>query len=245
MICAPQLMSADNLTAAQIGTARVLPALFHHSVTRRAAVDRRGQMLAADSAQRDWPGGRRRAARGPAAQRPRPQGVDPYRDGSQLLGAYRDGRARIVIGRASDYYGPRGTGSTAGETLFGRILAGKKPLWTGRLDQPHTFHFLPDIARGLLVLADRPAADGQIWHLPTAEPLAAQQFFDTVAEAAGNQCRSGARCRAGAARGRGHLLAAAQGDARRPTSSRRPSLSTRASSKPPSAASTRHRTATP
>jgi nucleoside-diphosphate-sugar epimerase len=104
---------------------------------------------------------------------------------SQLLGAYRDGRARIVIGRASDYYGPRGTGSTAGETLFGRILAGKKPLWTGRLDQPHTFHFLPDIARGLLVLADRPAADGQIWHLPAAEPLTAQQFFDTVAEAAG------------------------------------------------------------
>jgi nucleoside-diphosphate-sugar epimerase len=80
----------------------------------------------------------------------------------QLLGAYRDGRARIVIGRASDYYGPRGTGSTAGETLFGRILAGKKPQWTGKLDQPHTFCFLPDIARGLLVLADRPAADGQI-----------------------------------------------------------------------------------
>ena len=102
----------------------------------------------------------------------------------QLLGAYRDGRARIVIGRASDYYGPRGTGSTAGETLFGRILAGKKPQWTGKLDQPHTFCFLPDIARGLLLLADRPAADGQIWHLPAAEPLTAQQFFDLVAEAA-------------------------------------------------------------
>ena len=38
---------------------------------------------------------------------------------AQLLGAHRDGRARVVIGRASDYYGPRGTGSTAGETVFG------------------------------------------------------------------------------------------------------------------------------
>jgi nucleoside-diphosphate-sugar epimerase len=103
----------------------------------------------------------------------------------QLLGTYRAGRARIVIGRASDYYGPGGTGSVAGETLFGRILAGKKPLWTGRLDQPHTFCFLPDIARGLLLLADRPAADGQIWHLPAAGPLTTQQFFDMVAEAAG------------------------------------------------------------
>ena len=104
---------------------------------------------------------------------------------SQLLGAHRDRRARVVIGRASDYYGPHGTGSTAGETVFGRILAGKKPQWTGRLDQPHTFHFLPDIARGLLVLADRQEADGQVWHLPAAGPLTAQQFFDMIARAAG------------------------------------------------------------
>ena len=104
---------------------------------------------------------------------------------AELLGAHRDGRARIAIGRASDYYGPHGTGSTAGETVFGRILAGKKPQWTGRLNQPHTFHFLPDIARGLLVLADHREAEGQVWHLPAAEPLTAQQFFDMVAEAAG------------------------------------------------------------
>jgi nucleoside-diphosphate-sugar epimerase len=104
---------------------------------------------------------------------------------AQLLDAHRDGRARITIGRASDYYGPHGTGSVAGETLFGRILAGRKPWWTGRLDQPHTFHFLPDIARGLLVLADHEEADGQVWHLPAAEPVTAQRFFDTVAEASG------------------------------------------------------------
>jgi nucleoside-diphosphate-sugar epimerase len=104
---------------------------------------------------------------------------------AEILDAHRQGRVRAVIGRASDYYGPHGTLSTAGETVFGRILAGKKPQWTGRLDQPHTFHYLPDVARGLLVLADNPKADGQIWHLPAAGPLTAQQFFDLVAEAAG------------------------------------------------------------
>ena len=104
---------------------------------------------------------------------------------AQLLTAHRNGQVRVVIGRASDYYGPHGTGSTAGQTVFGRILAGNKPQWTGRLDQPHTFHYLPDIARGLLVLADRREADGQIWHLPAAPPLTAQQFFDMIAEAAG------------------------------------------------------------
>src|SRR5215813_3001828 len=85
---------------------------------------------------------------------------------AQLLAAHRNGQARVVIGRASDYYGPRGTGSTAGQTVFGRILAGRKPQWTGRLDQPHTFHYLPDIARGLLILADHREAEGQVWHLP-------------------------------------------------------------------------------
>jgi nucleoside-diphosphate-sugar epimerase len=104
---------------------------------------------------------------------------------AQLLAAHRNGQARVVIGRASDYYGPHGTGSTAGQTVFGRILAGNKPQWTGRLDQPHTFHYLPDIARGLLVLADRREADGQVWHLPAAPPLTAQQFFDLIATAAG------------------------------------------------------------
>jgi len=104
---------------------------------------------------------------------------------AELLGASHDGRARVAIGRASDYYGPHGTSSVAGETVFGRILAGKKPQWPGRLDQPHTFQFLPDIARGLLVLADHREADGQVWHLPAAEPLTAQQFFDMIAKAAG------------------------------------------------------------
>jgi nucleoside-diphosphate-sugar epimerase len=104
---------------------------------------------------------------------------------AEILDAQRQDRARVVIGRASDYYGPHGTGSTAGETLFGRIVAGKRPLWTGKLDQPHTFNYLPDLARGLIVLASRPDADGQVWHLPAAEPLTAQQFFDLVSTAAG------------------------------------------------------------
>ena len=73
----------------------------------------------------------------PAAARG-PKGRIRAEMAADLLAAHREGRARVVIGRASDYYGPHGTGSTAGQTVFGRILAGKKPQWTGRLDQPHT-----------------------------------------------------------------------------------------------------------
>jgi nucleoside-diphosphate-sugar epimerase len=103
---------------------------------------------------------------------------------AEMLAAHRDGRVRVAIGRASDYYGPHGPNSTAGETVFGRAVAGKRPVWTGRLDQPHSFYFLPDLARGLITLAEHGEAEGEVWHLPAAPPLTAQQFFDLVFEAA-------------------------------------------------------------
>lgn len=104
---------------------------------------------------------------------------------AEMLAAQRDGRVRVAIARASDYYGPHGANSNAGEPVFGRAVAGKRPFWNGRLDQPHTLHFLPDLARGLVTLADRREADGEVWHLPAAPPLTAQQFFDLTFEAAG------------------------------------------------------------
>jgi nucleoside-diphosphate-sugar epimerase len=42
------------------------------------------------------------------------KGSHAHRDDA-LLRAHADGRLRCTIGRSSDYYGPRGTGSTAGE----------------------------------------------------------------------------------------------------------------------------------
>ena len=92
---------------------------------------------------------------------------------AEMLGAHGDGRVRVAIGRASDYYGPHGPSSTAGETVFGRAVAGKRPVWTGRLDQPHSFHFLADLARGLITLAERGEAEGEVWHLPAAPPVTA------------------------------------------------------------------------
>jgi nucleoside-diphosphate-sugar epimerase len=103
----------------------------------------------------------------------------------ELLTAHQEGRVRVTIGRASDYYGPGGVTSASGETVFGRVVAGKRPQWTGKLDVPHTFHYLRDVARGLVTLAERPEADGAVWHLPAAEALTAQQFFDLVFQAAG------------------------------------------------------------
>jgi hypothetical protein len=45
---------------------------------------------------------------------------------------------------------------------------------------PRTLHFLPDAARGLIVLADRDEADGGVWHLPAAPAITGEEFMVLV-----------------------------------------------------------------
>jgi nucleoside-diphosphate-sugar epimerase len=103
-----------------------------------------------------------------------------------LLRAHGDGRVRVTIGRSSDYYGPRGTGTTVGDNLMKPALRGKRARWLGSLDQSHTLNYLEDMARAIVTLGERDEADGQVWHLPAAEPLTGRQFLELVFEAAGH-----------------------------------------------------------
>jgi nucleoside-diphosphate-sugar epimerase len=101
-----------------------------------------------------------------------------------LLRAHADGRLRVTIGRSSDYYGPRGTASTVGENIMKPALRGKRVRWLGSLDQPHTLNYLEDMGRSLVTLGERDKADGQVWHLPAAEPLTGRQFLELLFEEA-------------------------------------------------------------
>jgi nucleoside-diphosphate-sugar epimerase len=103
-----------------------------------------------------------------------------------ILGAHADGRLRCAIGRSSDYYGPRGTASIAGENLMTPALQGERARWIASLDQPHTLNYLGDMGRALVTLGEHDEADGQVWHLPAAEPLTGRQFLELVYEAAGH-----------------------------------------------------------
>jgi nucleoside-diphosphate-sugar epimerase len=106
-----------------------------------------------------------------------------------LLARHRHGRQRVAIGRASDYYGPGGRSSVAGDRVFGAAVAGRTMRWVGRLDQPHTLSYLEDVAAGLATLGEREEADGQAWHLPAAEPLTGRRFLELVAAASGGRSR--------------------------------------------------------
>ena len=109
----------------------------------------------------------------------------------ELLAAHRDGRLRVVIGRSSDYFGPGGPSSAVGERFFKAVLAGKKARWFADLDQPHTMSYLPDMARAFVVLGERPEADGQVWHTPSAPALTGRQYIELAARLAGTAREAG------------------------------------------------------
>lgn len=85
----------------------------------------------------------------------------------ELLAAHHAGRVEVTIGRASDYFGPRGGAqSNLGDRVFPAAMAGRTATVLGDPDQPHTYTYIPDIGEGLAVLGEHPDAPGEVWHLP-------------------------------------------------------------------------------
>jgi nucleoside-diphosphate-sugar epimerase len=104
-----------------------------------------------------------------------------------LLALHAQGRLDVAIGCASDLYGPGARNSVAGERVFGRAIAGRAVALPAKLDQPRSWSYVDDVARGLITLADNAKASGQIWHLPTAEALTGEAFLRLVFDAAGQR----------------------------------------------------------
>ena len=108
---------------------------------------------------------------------------------TELLAAHHGGRVEVAIGRASDYFGPRGGAqSNLGDRVFPAALAGKTATVLGDPDQPHTYTYIPDIGEGLAVLGEHPDAPGQVWHLPNdPDTRTTRQLVDLVYRHAGQR----------------------------------------------------------
>jgi nucleoside-diphosphate-sugar epimerase len=106
----------------------------------------------------------------------------------ELLAAHDAGRVEVVIGRASDYFGPRGGAqSNIGDRVFPAALTGRTATVLGDPDQPHTYTYVPDIGEGLAVLGEHPDAPGQVWHLPNdPDTRTTRQLVDIVYRQSGH-----------------------------------------------------------
>jgi nucleoside-diphosphate-sugar epimerase len=105
----------------------------------------------------------------------------------ELLAAHQGGRVQVAIGRASDYFGPRGGAqSNLGDRVIPAALAGKTATVLGDPDQPHTYTYIPDIGEGLAVLGEHPDTPGEVWHLPNdPETRTTRQLVDSIYRQAG------------------------------------------------------------
>lgn len=102
-----------------------------------------------------------------------------------LLNAHKNGELEVAIVKGSDFYGPRVLQSHMGDRVFPNLLRGKAASVMGDPDQPHTFTYIRDFARVLVLIAEKPEAAGQVWHVPSAETLTTREFIERAAKIAG------------------------------------------------------------
>ncbi len=98
----------------------------------------------------------------------------------KLMQAHNEGKVNVAIGRASDFFGPRVLNSILGERVFIPAIKGKTITLLGRIDQPHTYTYIKDFAKGLVTLSEYKSAFGEVWHIPSAETITMQKFLHRV-----------------------------------------------------------------
>jgi len=76
-----------------------------------------------------------------------------------------------------------------GDGLFARALAGKPAQVIGDPDALHTNTFIDDFASGLVTLAQRDEALGEVWHIPNAETVTTRRFIELVFAQLGRPAR--------------------------------------------------------
>jgi nucleoside-diphosphate-sugar epimerase len=101
------------------------------------------------------------------------------------LAAHQEGRVRATELRSSDYFGPHVVLSELGERIIPRLLAGKSVHVIGSADTAHSWTYISDVARTLIVLGSDERAWGQPWHAPTNPPLSQREIIAALCTTAG------------------------------------------------------------
>ncbi|MDX2469328.1 MAG: SDR family oxidoreductase [SAR324 cluster bacterium] len=106
-----------------------------------------------------------------------------------LLSAHRAGEIKLVVGRGSDFYGPYVINSGLGERFFKPGILGETADLLGDLALPHTYTYIKDFARALVLLSEEDAAIGQIWHVPNAPTITTMEMVSLVEQELGQSVK--------------------------------------------------------
>ncbi|NOK63347.1 MAG: Nucleoside-diphosphate-sugar epimerase [Chloroflexi bacterium AL-W] len=91
------------------------------------------------------------------------------------LKAHQAGIVSVTLARAADFYGPRVLNSVLGDRVFPQALAGKRIQLMGNVDLPHSYSYIGDVARTLMVIGAHEQAYGRAWHVPVTPRAMSQR----------------------------------------------------------------------
>lgn len=103
----------------------------------------------------------------------------------QLMDAHKAGKVEIVVGRASDFFGPRVLQSAMGERVFEPAIKGNSAQLLGDVNARHTQTYMKDIGKALVLLAQADDAYGQAWHIPSPRTVTQKEFVDLIGKELG------------------------------------------------------------
>jgi nucleoside-diphosphate-sugar epimerase len=98
---------------------------------------------------------------------------------------YQDGSLQVTMGRGADFFGPNVHNSSVGSRLFHSIAKGKACTVLGNPDKKHTYTFIDDFGKALVVLSAHEDAFGQVWHVPNADTVTTREFIERAYRIAG------------------------------------------------------------
>jgi nucleoside-diphosphate-sugar epimerase len=100
--------------------------------------------------------------------------------------AMLSGKLQALIARAPDFYGTGTSNSMVNMVVLQRMALGKRPMWIGKPEVPHTFIFTQDAAKATALLANTDMAYGQTWHLPVVGNISGQEMAQLAARQLSN-----------------------------------------------------------
>lgn len=104
---------------------------------------------------------------------------------AEILRRHREGRIRAVIVRASDYVGPGIGDNGMGTRLVPTALAGKRAMFLGNPDLPHSWTDVQDVAATVVAAAADESAHGRVWFAATNPPRTQRELLSEVVAGAG------------------------------------------------------------
>lgn len=104
-----------------------------------------------------------------------------------VLEAHRLERIGADVVSASDFYGPGVTFALLGDRVFRPAIDGGTINLLGNADAPHSYTYIEDFARAIVVIAGEAGSFGQIWHVPEAETLTTRNMVERIISEAGGE----------------------------------------------------------